>query len=211
MSSMMPVFLSQLKGLILLYSCLYSAIFFFTCLGGQVFFFFFFWNFWVAFYWGLICLTFYLHYTRAGPKVVPPVLWAHNVSGRYWRYSSIGWTFPPISHYMLLPYNRWQQRGSLTEWRLTWKCVWSKGGSQNSSMQKKRHPLTSADGFSVFLHTNQWMWAQWSGGWCVSSLVPVAVSISTGADFLSVACRLLLTAGQNAYLIVVTMLKASVL
>ena len=35
--------------------------------------------------------------------------------------------FSPVFHYILLPCDRWQQRGSLTEWRLTWECLWSKG------------------------------------------------------------------------------------
>ena len=40
---------------------------------------------------------------------------------------------------MLLLCDRWQQRGSLTEWCLTWKCVWSKYVSLNSPMQKRLH------------------------------------------------------------------------
>ena len=35
----------------------------------------------------------------------------HDVRGGCWRYSSRGWTFPPISHYILLLCDRWQQRG----------------------------------------------------------------------------------------------------
>jgi len=34
----------------------------------------------------------------------------HNIKGECWWYSSRGWTFPKISHYILLPCNRWQQR-----------------------------------------------------------------------------------------------------
>jgi len=59
----------------------------------------------------------------------------HN--GRCWWYSSRGWTLPPTFHYMLLLCNRQQQRGTLMEWHLAWKCVGSKGVSVNSSMWKK--------------------------------------------------------------------------
>ena len=63
----------------------------------------------------------------------------HNARGRCWWYGSRGWTFPAIFRSMLLQCDRWQQRGSLTEWCLAWKCVWNKGVSLNFSMQKKLH------------------------------------------------------------------------
>ena len=69
------------------------------------------------------------------------IMLAHNVRRGCWWYGSRGWTFPPISHYILLPWNRWQQKGSLTKWHLTWKGVWSKGVSLNSSMQRKWVPI----------------------------------------------------------------------
>ena len=50
------------------------------------------------------------------------IVLAHNIRGRCWWYGSRGRTFPPVSHYLLLPWDRWKQRGSLTEWHLTWKC-----------------------------------------------------------------------------------------
>ena len=65
--------------------------------------------------------------------------------GGCWWCSNRGWTFPPIPHYILLLCDRWQQRGSLTEWLLTWKCIWSKGVEFDSSMWKKWHPLTFID------------------------------------------------------------------
>ncbi len=72
------------------------------------------------------------------------IMLAHNIRGGCWWYGSRGWTFPPISHYklLLLLCDRWQQRSSLTEWRLIWKCIWSKGASLKSSMWKTWHPLT---------------------------------------------------------------------
>jgi len=68
----------------------------------------------------------------AGPKVMHPILlcWC-------WRYGSWDWTFPPVSYYILLLCDRWQQRDRLTEWCLTWKWEWSKGIEFNYSMQKK--------------------------------------------------------------------------
>ena len=85
-----------------------------------------------------------LSYTWAALKVTPSksIMLAHDVRGGCWWYSR-SWTFPPTSHYILLPCDRWQQWGSLTQWRLMWKRAWSKGVSVNSSMWKKWHPLTS--------------------------------------------------------------------
>ena len=64
------------------------------------------------------------------------IMLARDISGRCWWDGSKAWTFPPISHCML-PCDRWQQRGTLTQCLLTWKSVWSKGVSLNSSMQKR--------------------------------------------------------------------------
>jgi len=44
-----------------------------------------------------------------------------------------------------LPCDKWQQKGNLTKWPLTWKCVSSKGVSFNSSLWKKWQPLISTD------------------------------------------------------------------
>ena len=60
----------------------------------------------------------------------------HDIRGGCWWYGSRSWTFPPISHCILLPCDRWQQRRSLTKWHLTWKCILNKGVSLNASMQK---------------------------------------------------------------------------
>ena len=101
---------------------------------------------------------------------------AHNVRGGCWRYGSRGWTFPPILRYMLLLHDRWQQRGSLSKWCLTWKYHWRKSMSLNSSMRKKWHPLTFINISWTFAENNQWMWAQWGSGWCVSA-VATAVNL----------------------------------
>ena len=40
------------------------------------------------------------------------IMLTHGIKGGCWCYGSRGWTFPPISHCILLLYDRWQQRGS---------------------------------------------------------------------------------------------------
>ena len=81
---------------------------------------------------------------------------AHNIRGGCWWDGSRGWTFPPAFHGMLLLCDRWQQRGTLTEWRLTWKCGWSKAVELNSSMQKKWPLLT-------FINACEHLWRPNSG------------------------------------------------
>ena len=84
------------------------------------------------------------------------VLWACDVRGGWWWYGGRSWTFPPIFCYILLLYGRWQQRGSLTNWRLTQKWVWSKGVLFNSSVWKKMTPTDI-----------QWCLLNVSGDWKV--------------------------------------------
>ena len=121
------------------------------------------------------CPIFYgqLKYMEAAPKVMSPIL-------LYWPTTSevvVGSMAVEIesSHYILLPCDRWQQRGSLIKWHLTWKCIRSEGVSSNSSMQKKLHPLTFVDACWTLMDTKQWMWAQWGGGWCASAVVATRV------------------------------------
>ena len=82
----------------------------------------------------------YLLYWRNAPQVIPPIslCWSMTSKASWW-YGIKGWTLLPIFHYMLLC-GGWQQRGSLTEWYLMWKCVWNKSVSLNSSMQEKMAP-----------------------------------------------------------------------
>ena len=105
------------------------------------------------------------------------IMLVSDFRGRCWWYGSRAWTFLPIFYYILLPCDRWEQRGSLTERCLTWKRVWSKGMSLNSSVWKKFRPLTLIDTYWMFLETNQWTWAQWGvrGTWCISAAVTVAM------------------------------------
>ena len=95
---------------------------------------------------------------------------AHSVRGRCWSYSSRGWTFLPIFQYILLLCDRWQQRGSLTQWHLTWKCRWSNSVEINSSLWKKWHPLAFIDAFGMFMETKQCMVVQWKMD-CMSNIL----------------------------------------
>jgi len=125
---------------------------------------------------------------------------ACNVRGGCWRYGSRDWTLPQIFHSMLLLYDRWQQRGCLMEWFLTWKRRESKGVLLNfsSRWKKKWHTLTCSDACWTHMETKRWMWAKGGSGWCVSAVVTVTVGHLCCCRFLSVVCRLLFVAGENA-------------
>ena len=91
---------------------------------------------------------------------------------------------------MLLLCDRWQQRGTLTKWRLVWKCIWSKDVEFSSSMRNKRHSLAFVSTCWTLMVTKQWMWAHWGNGWCFSAVVQI---------FMSVAHRLLLEKMHNQW------------
>jgi len=109
---------------------------------------------------------------KADLKLIPPyfIMLAYDIRGRCWWYGSRGWTFPATSHSVLLLCDRWQERGSLTKWRLTRKHVWSEGVSLISSMQEKLHTLTFINACLTYTETKEWMWAQWGSDWCVSAI-----------------------------------------
>ena len=94
------------------------------------------------------------------------IMLAHYVRGGWWWWcGSRGWTFPPILHYMLLLFDKCQQRGSLKKWCLTceakvWRWIPPSG--------KKLHPLMFIDACWTFMKTKQW-----GGEWCVSTVVTV--------------------------------------
>ena len=123
-----------------------------------------------------------IHKGCSGSNAFYFIMLAHNIRGRRWWCGSRGWTFPPIFHYMLLPCDRWQQRGSLAKRCLTWKCLWSKGVSLNSSVQKKNGRLTLTDTYGTFLETKQKTWTQWGGGWCTSAVVTMAYKTNHISD-----------------------------
>ena len=64
-------------------------------------------------------------------------------------------------------------------------------------------PLAFIDVSWKLMETKQWMWAQWGSGWRVSSVAMVTVG--------HLCCEKHSIAGENALLLVVTMLKNSVL
>jgi len=75
-----------------------------------------------------------MYFTKAAPKIMPPVL-------LYWPTTSeadVGDMAIENELYhqysILLLCDRWHQRGSLTDWHLTWKWVCNKGVQFNSSM-----------------------------------------------------------------------------
>ena len=127
----------------------------------------------------------------------------HDARGGCWWDGSRGWTSPPIFHCILLLCDSWQQRGSLTQWRLIWKCIGSKRVSLNSSMQKKWHLLMFINTSWMFRETNPWVWAQWE--------VATVAHLCWCTACTSTACRLSFTTGENVQLMVVTMLKNGVL
>jgi len=61
---------------------------------------------------------------RAALKAMPPILLCQPTTSE----ADVGGMAVedepshPISHYTLLLCDRWQQRGVLTPWHLTWKC-----------------------------------------------------------------------------------------
>ena len=121
-------------------------------------------------------------------------------------YGSRGWPFWPVFHWILLLCKKLQRRSRLTEWCLTWKCVWSTGVSLNSFVWKNStHWCSSA--------LTECLWRP------VSGCEVVVVCFSSGDSgspplvqiFRSMACRLLFIIVKNALVSVVTMLKKSVL
>ena len=73
-------------------------------------------------------------HTRAAPKVMPPISWCQPTKAEADVDSTAVEAEPSHQYSILSARDRWQQRGSPTEWRLTWKCLWSKGVELNSSM-----------------------------------------------------------------------------
>ena len=51
----------------------------------------------------------------------------------------------PQCYYIWLPSDKWEQRGSVTEWHLTWKCIWGGGGVEgvelNFTLREKMAPI----------------------------------------------------------------------
>ena len=146
---------------------------------------------------------------KATPKVMPPVLlyWPTVSEADVWWYGSRSWTFPPVFCYILFLCHRQQLRGSLTQHCVTWKCVWSKCVSLNSSIQKKN----GTHWHSLMLVEHWW---RPNSGWEHSEAVRGALQqwwqwqqfTSAGADFYDCGMQLLFISGKSAELLVVTTL-----
>ena len=78
----------------------------------------------------------HMHWGCSESKAPIFLMLVRNIICGCW-YGSRGWTFLSRFHYMLLLRYKWQQKGSLTKWRLIWKCIWSKGVPLNSSLWKE--------------------------------------------------------------------------
>ena len=62
---------------------------------------------------------------RAALKAMPPILlcWPMTSEADGGGMAEAAVTYLTISHYVLLPWDRWQQRGKMTKWCLTRKCL----------------------------------------------------------------------------------------
>ena len=117
---------------------------------------------------------------------------AANIRSKWW-YGSRGWTFPPISHYTLLPCDRWRS------------CVTEFLHVEKMALIDLHHLLNCSGDQTVDVSTlRQWVVRFSSGNSNSGSLLLVQI-------FMSAACRLSFTVGENAQLMVVTILKSSVL
>ena len=135
---------------------------------------------------------------------------AHDIRDGCWWYGRRDWAFLPIFHYILVLRDRWQQRGSLTTWCLTWKCIWSKSMSLNSS---KKIALINIHWFwtlwrSSSGHEHRWLmcfnkWWQWHERW--------AMFLTSMQIFTGVMWRLLVITGNKCTANLVTSLKNSLL
>jgi len=105
-----------------------------------------------------------------------------NVRGGCCWYGSRGWTLPPVSHYMFLLCDRWQQRGKLGTLLVFDTEVWMKHMYRWITPCGKKGTHWHSLILVKCCWRPKWMWAQWSSGWCISAVVPVTVSHPTGAD-----------------------------
>ena len=150
----------------------------------------------------LILCSFY--YMRAALKAMPPVLWCWPTVSET-EIDGVAVQAEASLQYPVMCCCRmalWQQIGGLVGQHLAQKCIWSKGVELNSSMRKNTSPvdihwclLNAYGDHTVDVNTVR-VGAVFDRGW------PPLVEF-----FTSVACRLLFTAGENALLMVLTMLK----
>ena len=68
------------------------------------------WNFWVEY------LIATLHIPFENSQIMNVFMSTEADGGGM----AVDWTFPPVFHYVFLPCDGWQQRGTPTKWCLTW-------------------------------------------------------------------------------------------
>jgi len=131
-----------------------------------------------------VIFIYQVYYKGCTESIAPCfIMLMYNSRSECWWHGSRSRTFAPIIHYILLRCDRWQQRGSLTQWHLTWKCVWSKEVSWISQCGRigiHWHSLTLAE---CLWKPNSWCeHSEVVSGrfqqWCKQQWV-----ISTGEDF----------------------------
>jgi len=98
---------------------------------------------------------------------MPPILLFWWIDGCWWYVSTV-WTFLPIFCYILLLQDRQQQRGSLTEWCLTWRMKQRCGAEflhvgEMAPTDVHWHLLNVYGDQPVDVSTVR-------GGWCISAL-----------------------------------------
>jgi len=112
-------------------------------------------------------------------------------------YGSRGGTFPPIFFYMLLPCDRWQQKGSLTKWVSDMEaCKKQRCVSKFLCMENVAPIDIHCRLVALHKHSAVDMRAQRGGVWCVLADNDSGSSLLV-QRFVSMACRLLFVAGEN--------------
>ena len=122
-----------------------------------------------------------LYFMGAALKVVLPVLWSWPVTSEADVGGMAAEVEPSHQHpVIVLPCDRWQQRGTLTEWCLIWECGWSKYVSLHSFGSWKWLSVTFINACWMFMETKQRLWLQWGSSGAFQSQQQWVVS--AGAD-----------------------------
>ena len=131
---------------------------------------------------------------------------AHNIRGRYWWFGSRGWTFPPISHYIL--FIMWQMAAEgWSEKNYVWcgnvyeanVCDWILPCRNNGTHWHSSMPSVCYGDQTVDVEHSEAVVVSFSSG---DSVSPPLVQM-----FMNAACRLLFLTGKNAQLKMVTIVK----
>ena len=72
----------------------------------------------------------------------------------------------------------WPRFGGSLRKELGTDCI-----CQGREKKAMRETLTFTDACWMFIEAEQWMWAQWGSGWCVSAEATVVVTTSAGTRF----------------------------